>query len=205
MKDIKKVFSDRRSINYFDKSKKIDDKILKDIMNMAVLAPSSFNLQPWEVIVVKSDHAKKKLYEEACNQKKVLDASANLVIVGNTIGYKRDNIMYDEKIKNGLPEETAEKIIETSENDLYPTQEKKVAFAVRNSSLLAMSIMYAAKYYDVDTHPMIGFNEEKVKELFDIQKHKTVTMIISIGYHDDSKEIKPRERRLQYDEIVKEY
>ncbi|MTI49649.1 nitroreductase family protein [Sporosalibacterium faouarense] len=205
MKNIKEVFQERRSIKYFDPDKSLDDKTLKEIINMAVLAPSAFNLQPWEIIAIRSDEAKRRLYNEACSQKKVLNAPVTLAIVGDTLGYRRNNPIWDVKIESGLSENKAKSIIDNSEKNLYPTPGKKVAFAVRNSSLLAMSIMYAAKSYGVDTHPMIGFDEDKLKEIFNIDDSKTVTMLISIGYHDDSKEIKSRERRFLYDEIVKEF
>jgi putative NAD(P)H nitroreductase len=54
--------------------------------------------------------------------------------------------------------------------------------AVRNTSLLSVNIMISAKNLGVDTHPMIGFDEDKVKELFNVDKTKTVVMLISIGY-----------------------
>lgn len=204
MKDLREIYETRRSVNYFDKNKEIEEDTLKDIINMAVLAPSAFNIQPWEIVVIKSDKARKELYEKACNQQKVLDAPVTLAIIGDTNGYKRDNIMWDEKINNGLSEDKAKGIINHCDTKLYPTSEKKVAFAARNSSLLAMSIMYSAKYHGVESHPMIGFDEDKVKELFDIDDDKIVTMLITMGYHDNSNEIKPRERRLMYHEIVKE-
>lgn len=204
MMDLKKAYEERRSVNYFDKDKKLDDSTLREIIELASLAPSAFNLQPWEVIAVRSDEVKEKLYNEACNQPKVLDASVTLVVIGDTLGYRRHNSVWDEKIKNGLPEEKANGIIDYSENNLYPSLEKKIAFAVRNSSLFSMAIMHAAKYYGVDSHPMIGFNEDKIKEIFAIEDSKTVTMLIALGYHDESKEIKPRDRRLTYSEIVRE-
>lgn len=87
------------------------------------------------------------------------------------------------------------------ETILYPTEVKRNAMAVRDVSLLAMSIMLCAKYHGVDTHPMIGFNEDTVKELFNIDEDKTVVMLLSIGYFDETKTLNPRERRLNFNEI----
>lgn len=205
MKDLKSIFEERRSVNFFDSNKKIDDYTLRNIINLASYAPSAFNLQPWEVIIVKSDEYKKKLYEEACNQPKIIQAPITLIIIGDKKGYLRKNPIWDEKIRLGLSEEKVEGIIKYSEKNLYPTEEKKASYAARNSSLFAMSLMYSAKYYGVDSHPMIGFNEEKVKEIFNIEENKIVTMMISLGYFDEEHELKPREKRLKYDDIVKEY
>ncbi|RKD30554.1 nitroreductase family protein [Thermohalobacter berrensis] len=205
MKDLKEIFESRRSVNYFDPNKQIDNKVLKEIIELSTLAPSCFNLQPWEVLVIKSEEWKKKLYNEACKQDKVLEAPVVLAIIGNTRGFLRENPIWDEKIDKGATEEEIQGYINYSKTKLFPSEEKKVAFAARNSSLLAMSIMYAAKYYGLDTHPMIGFDEDKVKEVFSIDEDKIVTMLIALGYHDESKELKPRGKRLGYNDIVKEF
>ena len=70
MMHTKTLFNERRSVNYFDKNKSIDEKLLKEIIDMAVLAPSGFNLQPWRIIAVKSDSSKMKLLKLANNQEK---------------------------------------------------------------------------------------------------------------------------------------
>ena len=66
--ETKKLFEERRSVNFFDKNKKIEDEVLRNIVNLAVLAPSAFNLQPWKIIAVKSESAKEKLYKLSNNQ-----------------------------------------------------------------------------------------------------------------------------------------
>lgn len=57
--DIIEGITGRRSINFFDPNRKIPEKILFEIIELAGLAPSSFNLQPWEVILVLSPEKKK--------------------------------------------------------------------------------------------------------------------------------------------------
>ncbi|WP_432205250.1 nitroreductase family protein (plasmid) [Cetobacterium somerae] len=194
------VISKRRSVNFFDPNKEINLKLFEDIINEAVLAPSAFNLQPWEIIAVRSPEAKEKLFT-TCNQPKIKEASMTLILVGDTFAYGRDNPMWNIKIDLGLKEEKVGKIITMCETVLYPTEVKRNAMAVRDVSLFAMSIMLCAKNKGVDTHPMIGFNEEKVKELFNIDDDKTVVMLLSIGYFDETKTLNPRERRLAYNEI----
>ncbi|MGM0410950.1 MAG: nitroreductase family protein [Bacillota bacterium] len=204
--NFKELAQKRRSVNFFDENKQLDDKTLKNIINLAVLAPSSMNSQPWKVIAVKSKEKRKELYEKACEQKKVLKAPVTLIILGDKEGYKRDNDIWDEKIKLGrLDEEKIKKIISSSDKNLYNTNEKKVAYAVRNSSLLAMSIMYSAKYYGVESHPMIGFDAQKTRELYNIDSRYEITMMISLGYFNNDHELYPRETRFKYDKIVEEY
>jgi len=197
----------RRSVSNFDPDKHVDDELLEQIIEQAALAPSSFNLQPWRILAVKSQEKRQEVYDTgACEQEKVLKAPVLLVVLGDRKGYKRYNPMWDVKKDLGkLDEDSVQNIIESVSNGVYGTDDKELGFAVRNSSLMAMSIMYTAKYYGVDTHPMIGFSPEKIKELFDLSDSMEVTVLISLGYFDESAELSPRETRLSYDEIVEEY
>lgn len=204
MKDFKAIVENRRSVNYFDKNKDIDQDTLKNIINLATLSPSSFNLQPWKVLVIKSEIAKKKLYENSCHQDKVLEAPVTLAILGDAHGYNEKNPIWQEKVENGLSPKKMKNIIKYSDEVLYYNEIRKHGFAVRNSSLFGMSIMYSAKYYGIDSHPMIGFDEEQLKEDFDIDEDLTVTMLISLGYRDESHKMKVREKRFQYDDFVRE-
>ena len=59
--DLLEVYEKRRSVNFFEKGKEIPQDVLEKIINKAVLVPSAFNLQPWEIVVVKSKENKEKL------------------------------------------------------------------------------------------------------------------------------------------------
>ena len=62
MDELKRVFEARRSVNFFDPKKGLENALLEKIINLASLVPSAFNLQPWELIAVKSADAKKRLF-----------------------------------------------------------------------------------------------------------------------------------------------
>lgn len=199
------IFEERRSINFFDVNKKLEDSVLKDIINLAVLAPSAFNLQPWEVIAVKSKEAKEKLYKLSSNQPKVLEAPVTLIVVGDKNGYAPSNPIWDGFLKmfNGDKERLA--ATQGFAHSLYGTsEERKIKFAESNASLLAMSIMYAAKAYGVESHPMSGIDFDGIKREFNLDDNKTVVMTIALGYLDASKTLYPRAYRRGYEEIVKE-
>jgi len=200
------LIKERRSIGYFDPKKNIDDELLKKIINESTLTPSAFNFQPWELLIIRSKEARQKLFDNACKQPRVLEAPIIIAVLGKTKGYEIDNPIWDIKIKNkSLNIESKDKVLDICRNTLYSTPTKEIEFAIRNSSFFAMSIMYTAKNYGVDTHPMIGFNEEEVKKIFKIEKDKKVTMLIAMGYHDSTKTLYSREYRFSYEEICKEF
>ncbi|HEX9063311.1 MAG TPA: nitroreductase family protein [Clostridia bacterium] len=203
MTDLKQIFEERRSINFFNKEKKLEDGLLEKIIDTAATAPSAFNLQPWSVIVVKSEEGKKKLFENGNKQPKFLEAPVTLIITGDRAGYSKDNPMWAEfeKLAGRERTEGAQQFAEF----LYgSTPERKIKFAESNAGLLSMSIMYAAKYYGVDSHPASGVDFEGLKKAFDIEGENEVVMLICLGYFDETKTLYPRQKRLGYKEIARE-
>jgi len=202
--NLKEVYEGRRAINFFDTNKGVDAGLLKDIINLAVLAPSAFNLQPWEIIAVKSKEGKERLHKFAA-QPKILEAPVTLIIVGNKTGYEPSNPTWQDMLK--LMGGDKEKLAGTQgmAAGLYGTSnENKLKFAESNAGLLAMSIMYAAKSLGVDSHAMSGMDFEGVRKEFELDENKTVVMLISLGHLDESNTLYPRAYRRGYDEIVKE-
>jgi len=203
--NLREVFEERRSINCFDINKGVEDELLKDIINLAVLAPSAFNLQPWEIIAVKSKEAKERLYKLSSNQIKILEAPVTLIIIGNKTGYDESNPEWDNLLK--LLGDDKEKLSRTQgfAYNLYGTSEvNKIKFADSHAGLLAMSIMYAAKGLGVDSRPMSGMDFEGVRKEFGLDENKSVAMLIALGHLDEHKKLYPRGYRRGYDEIVKE-
>ena len=62
---IRELNLSRRAISHYDKNLELDMVLVKRIISDAFQAPSTFNLQPWKILMVKSEDAKKRLYH--CN------------------------------------------------------------------------------------------------------------------------------------------
>jgi putative NAD(P)H nitroreductase len=202
--DLKKVFEARRAVNFFNPQRPVADAVLRDIVNLAALAPSAFNLQPWEIIAVKSEPAKEKLFPLAMNQPKIKEAPVTLIVIGDLDGYKPENQAWSD-LEALLNDKEAVANSQKFAAHLYgSTAERKIKFAESNAGLLAMALMYAAKYYGVDSHPMSGVDFDGVKKEFGLSENKTVVMLIALGYFDDTKTLYPRIKRKEYADIVKE-
>ncbi|MGM0381263.1 MAG: thiol peroxidase [bacterium] len=185
----------RRSVNFFDAGVEISKNELEEILNLAGIAPSSSNTQPWEVVAVTEEKAKEELRASAFDQPKVTDASATLILLADPDAYKRDNPTYDSFVEKGyMQKEEMEDYYEMVEG-LYSNFEEPDRYAVKNSALFAMSIMYSAKNFGWDTHPMIGFDPDDVKEKFNIPDKYLISMLITVGRFDESKSLLPRNNR----------
>ena len=144
--DTKILYNERRSVGHFDKTRSIDEALLKNIIDMAVLAPSGFNLQPWRIIAVKSAEGKKKLQELSNNQEKVSESSVTLIVIGDREGYDENNPVWEEMLQSTGGNVEMVSGARKAAAYLYGTsEERKIKFAESNAGLLAMSLMIAAQ------------------------------------------------------------
>ncbi|MEA4835847.1 MAG: nitroreductase family protein, partial [Anaeromusa sp.] len=74
MTDCKRLMEERRSVNFFDAAQPLTQELLRQIVELASLAPSAFNLQPWRLIAVRSPEGRERLWRLAQQQPKVLEA-----------------------------------------------------------------------------------------------------------------------------------
>jgi len=201
--ETQKLFTERRSVNYFDKNKSLSEELLKKIINMAVLAPSAFNLQPWRIIAVKTDSGKQRLFELANKQEKVLDAPVTLIIVGNKNGFDDTNPVWDEMLQSVGGNAGMVAGAKGAAAYLYgSSEERKIKFAESNAGLLACSLMIAAQDFGVDSHPMSGIDFDGIQKEFGLKESETVVMLICLGYFDSSKHSHPRRPRRLFEEIA---
>jgi putative NAD(P)H nitroreductase len=203
--EFKEVYEKRRAVNFFNSGKDVDEVLIRKIYDLAKLAPSSFNMQPWKIVLVHSPEWKAKLRECASGQPKVTEAPYVAIILGDRKAYEKMDPILDDFIKRGAFPEGARDGIKGMAKGLYGGDNER-AFAGRNAGLLAMSFMYAAESLGVNTHPMDGFDANAIVRTFNIPDNYDVVMLIAIGYFDESKTLMPRGMRWSFDEaVVKEH
>jgi putative NAD(P)H nitroreductase len=204
--DVIQAIKERRSINYFETGKSISEDKIRELLELANLSPSSFNLQPWKVVVVRDPERKKILRKCAFDQPKAEEASAVLIMIADPKGVE-ENIgnMLDSWEKLGyMKPEMRDTYIGMVKN-LYDEEDslKRKIFAVKNTSLFAMNIMLAAKGLGLETHPMDGFDEDCIKKEFNIPVDKIIPMLITVGYLKQGITLLPRAFRRKIEEFVR--
>ncbi|HAK45530.1 MAG TPA: nitroreductase [Spirochaeta sp.] len=201
--ETKILFRERRSVTFFNKDRDINDQLLEEIINLAVEAPSAFNLQPWRIIVVKTEENRQKLFKLANQQDKVLEAPVTLIIVGNKEGYSEKNPVWTEMLQSVGGDEQMVSGAKEAAAFLYgSSDERKLKFAESNAGLLSMAIMIAAKEFGVDSHPMSGIDFDGIHKEFDLTEGESVVMTISLGFYDESRQLYPRRPRRLFKEIT---
>lgn len=201
-----KVIHERRAVNFFDPSKPVSDDELKRIIETASLAPSGFNLQPWRLIVVKSQADRERLKAVAWNQPKIAVAPVVLIVIGDKDGWKSGHPTMEKTLQNMIDlnyvKAENREVIKEGMKVLYDDPEKSIAFACKNTGFFAMSIMLAVKDAGLDSHPMDGFDYDGVKKAFDIPDNFYIPMLLAIGHFDRNHELGPPKWRKSYEDIV---
>ncbi len=204
--DVIDAIKGRRSINFFDPDREVPDETLYKLLELANLSPSTYNLQPWEVIAVTDPKKKAILRKCAFDQPKVTEASVMLIIIANpnAIEENIENVvrrMIELGYTKPEGEEAAKKMPYSLNGDKDSLQRKM--FAVKNTAFFAMSIMLAARGLGLETHPMDGFSADKIKSEFNIPEDRIIPLLIAVGYLKPGIKLLPRAFRRDLDSFVK--
>lgn len=204
--DVIEAIKKRRAINFFEPGKDIPNEKLNELLELANLSPSSFNIQPWKVVVVRDPERKKTLRKCAFDQPKAEEASAVLIMVADP-NCVEDNFgrVLDSWTELGYMKPEMRKTYEEMARNLYGTPESltRKLVAVKNTALFAMDLMLAAKGLGLETHPMDGFDEACVKKEFGIPEDKLIPMLVAVGRLKSGATLLPRAFRRGLEEFVK--
>ncbi len=205
--EFREVIKSRRAVNFFDPEKDVSDELLRDMVETAALSPSGFNLQPWSLIVLRDREEKKRLQQHAWNQAKISEAPVTLIVLADMDAWKPGHHFveknFQELVNAGEMTEDKRGWFDNACRSLYGASEAKaVAYACKNTGFFAMSLMLAAKSLGLDTHPMDGFDMEKIRAEFNIPDNYWIPLLLAVGCLRDDITLRPPKWRKSYDEIV---
>ena len=90
------IVKTRRAVNYFDTNKSVPENLIKEMIEIASNTPSSYNLQPWSLMILKDQEEKARLRKLAFDQPKVTEAPYIFIILADRDGWKHGST-YAEK------------------------------------------------------------------------------------------------------------
>ena len=129
-----------------------------------------------------------------------------LQIYSSEKDYDRIIITFEDYKEIGYSDKNCTDIYEKAkkEKDKKKRQENIAKMrAVRDASLFAMNLMLIARFFNLETHPMEGFNEKLLREFLNIEDYKEIPLIIAIGYKDLTKELLPQGIRFPFSDFGK--
>jgi 3-hydroxypropanoate dehydrogenase len=182
------LFLDARTHNAWQE-KDVPDALLRRLVDVLKVGPTSANCSPARFVFVKSKEAKERLKPHLSegNRDKTMKAP-----VCTIIGYDLD---FYEHLPKLFPHTDARSWFAGK-----PEKIKETAF--RNGTLQGAYLILAARLHGLDCGPMSGFDNAGVDAAFFSGTSIKSNFLCNIGYGDPAG-VQPRSPRFSFDEIAK--
>jgi nitroreductase len=167
----------RRSVKHYDTNHVMPEADLAEIIRLTKLAPSSFNMQNYRILVVRDPETRQQIRAVAWDQPQVTDASVLFIMCADLTAHLANPSDY----WSHAPEEV-QNIIGPMIRPFYEGNDRLIRDeAMRSAALAGMTLMLAAKDMGYDSCPMIGFDAAKVAELINLPENYAIGFMIPVG------------------------
>jgi len=175
---IEKIIS-RRSYKKFDPTKKIPDEIWANILKAAQFSPSSFGIEPWKIIEVKSIEHRNALkpiisgaYKPEIDFHQLETADKFLILLARTqqnawfgSAYLENHFLNTKHLPKELLQQRLQFMqdwVSQTDPELNNDPAKFLAYAKEQVHILLNQILLSATLLGVDSCPIGGFNKPEL-------------------------------------------
>jgi 3-hydroxypropanoate dehydrogenase len=182
------LFLDARTHNAWQE-KDVPDALLRRLVDVLKMGPTSANCSPARFVFVKSKEAKERLKPHLSegNRDKTMKAPVCTIIAYDLDFYEHLPKLFPHTDARSWFAGKPEKIKET---------------AFRNGTLQGAYLILAARLHGLDCGPMSGFDNAGVDAAFFSGTSIKSNFLCNIGYGDPAG-VQPRSPRFSFDEIAK--
>lgn len=176
------IVAERRATPSFD-PEPVAEEDLRAILTAGLQAPSSFNLQPWRFIVVRSPEARKRLRVACFNQRKVEEAPVVIAACGDADGWRTGDL--EEMLRLGREGGMPESFLEQTRSavPVYLREHPNLsAWLNRQVTMAFATMMWAAESLGYNTAPMEGFDPDKVSSALRLPLSYEPVALLAIGH-----------------------
>ena len=175
--NVSEAIEARRSVKHYDPDHVMPDQDLAELIRLTKLAPSSFNMQNYRILVVRDPEIRQQIRAAAWDQPQVTDASVLFIMCADLTSHLADPADY----WSHAPEEV-QNILGPMIKPFYEGNDTLIRDeAMRSAALAGMTLMLAAKDMGYDSCPMIGFDAAKVAELINLPENYAIGFMIPVG------------------------
>lgn len=183
--DFNEIVYGRRSIKTYDPSVKISREEMTQILEEAMRAPSSINMQPWRFVVIDSEEGKETLAPlSKFNKDKVMSASAVIAVFADMNNFDYAEEIYSKAVELGyMPNEVKEFQINAFKPfyEMMPETVMKETI-ILDAGLVSMQLMLVARAHGYDTNAVGGYEKDQIAEAYGLDKDRYLPiMLITIG------------------------
>jgi nitroreductase len=172
----------RSAAKYYDPAATLSDDQIRELVRIGTAAPTSFHLQNWRFIAVRSPEAKAKLSPIAWSQPAITDAAVTFIVVGQLVDTSVIPDRLAPLVEAGVMPASMVQEWEKPARELYMAYpQRRRDEAVRTATFGAAAMMYAARSLGLGSTPMIGFDADAVHSEFGLGKEEVPVLLLSIG------------------------
>ena len=190
------IIEKRRSIKQFDANHKMTEEEFNKLIQAAILAPTSFNIQHWRFLRISDPKQRQKIQAAAWNQEQITAASELVIIVADTQAWSKSPKRYWKNAPNDVQEVLVPMLENFYQNRAWLQRDE----AIRSGAMAAQNLMLAAEEMGYNTSPMIGIEFDKISEIIHLPKDYVIVMLLAIGKGTQTP--KPRGGQLAMEELV---
>lgn len=171
----------RHSIRKFVQES-ISKEDLNQIFELVRLTPSAWNLQPWRFHVITNMQLKEKLQEAAYGQQQVTSAPAVVLVISDM----EDVLAHlPETVHPGLPpERRQEEVANLSSFFGGMSIEERGQWGLTQTNIALGFLLTAIQGLGYASVPMLGFDQEKVKEILGLPEYIKFAAMVPFGKPD---------------------
>lgn len=184
---VSRIIRARRSIRHY-RPDPVPADLLRELVELALEAPSSFNLQDRSVVVVSSEQGRKALAEATGGQSQPQEAPVMLVFVAESGAWREDRTdvwetatrlgAWSPRFATASPEDARQFHEELSGRGLDRE------YAVKDAMIAASFLMIAAEAAGLATNPMNGWDEAEVKRAIGVADRDDlhIALLMPLGH-----------------------
>src|SRR5690349_10919855 len=172
----------RSADKYYDPSSTLSDDQIRELVRIGTTAPTSFHLQNWRFIAVRTPEAKARLHPIAWHQPAITEAAVTFIICGQLADSSVIPGRLAPLVAAGIMPAKMVPDWEIPARDLYMAYpQRQRDEAVRSGAIAATAMIYAARSLGLGSTPMIGFDAEAVHREFGLAEDEVPVMLLTVG------------------------
>lgn len=172
----------RRSVRRY-KDQPVPEADLREMLRVAGLAPSAFNVQPWRFVVVRDDTLREELRQAAYGQAQVTSAPA-VIVMYSDMGDVLENA--ERIVHPGMGADAGASMVGQVRGMWTGRSDADRETWGAGQSYIALGyLLLAAQSLGYGTSPMLGFDPAKVKSILGLPEHVAVPALVAVGVADE--------------------
>jgi putative NAD(P)H nitroreductase len=181
--DVAEALVLRKTVRRFEKEGLIlQREQIEEMLALAALAPSELGLKPWRFVVVRDSARRESLYECCYRQELIREASAIIIVCGDTLAFQEAQNRACAEAKEGTAKnQDANDYADLLKRFYTSDQYQRFMLALRSPSACAMALMLVATERGIGSCPIYHVDEACLRREFGIPDHWVVVMLCALG------------------------